>query len=160
MAGGIADNEHGGLLRSISDKVEVSADAFGGGGQEGRGEVEAGALRQLGGRKRIPDRPQILKLVLGGREPRAKRHEVLFPHIGLLAQPSNKPLVAVLALADVMKVPLAIDGLSPEVAGLRPEVDGLSPEVDGLRPEVDGLRPEVDGLRPELAHQFFVVFGV
>ena len=64
VADDIADDQHGGILRPLSHQVEVAADLFGG-GQERRGKLQAGTLGQLGRGERIPDRAQILQLMLG-----------------------------------------------------------------------------------------------
>ena len=64
----IADDQDGGVLWPLGHHVEVAADLFGGGGQERRSKFQAGALGQFGRRERVPDRAQILELVLGRLE--------------------------------------------------------------------------------------------
>ena len=56
----VADDQHGRVLRPLGDEVEVAADLLGSGGQEGRGQLQAGALGQLGWRERVADRAQVL----------------------------------------------------------------------------------------------------
>ena len=63
----VADDQDGGVLRPLGDEVEVAADPLGG-GEEGRGKLHARTLGKLGRGERIPDRAEVLKLVLGGRE--------------------------------------------------------------------------------------------
>ena len=70
VADDVADDQDGGVLRPLGHQIEVAADLLGGGGQERRGQLQAGTLGQLGRRERVADRAQILQLVLGRLEAR------------------------------------------------------------------------------------------
>ena len=96
MADDIADDQHGGILRPLGHQVEVAADAFGGGGQERRGELQAGPLGQFGRSERIADRAQVLQLMLGRRKTLTQHGEIRFAHCGVFAQARDKRLLAVL----------------------------------------------------------------
>jgi len=63
----VTDDQDGGVLWSFDDEIEVAADALGG-GRARRGKLDARPLGKLGWRQRIPDRAEILELVLGGPE--------------------------------------------------------------------------------------------
>ncbi len=76
MTDDVADDQQGGFLRPFGDQIEVAADLFGG-GQEGRGELQAGALGKLGWGERIADRTQVLELMLGRIETLTQRREFL-----------------------------------------------------------------------------------
>ena len=76
VADDVADDQHGGVLRPFGHEVEVAADPLGGGGQEGRRQLQAGPLGQLGWGERVADRAQILELVLGRLQALAQHGEI------------------------------------------------------------------------------------
>ena len=96
VADDIADDEHGGILRPLSHQVKVAADLFGGGGQERRSQLQAGAPGQLGRGERIPDRAQILQLMLGRLKALTQHGEIPFAHCGFFAKARDQRLLAVL----------------------------------------------------------------
>ena len=49
VADDVADDEHGGIVRPLSHQVKVAADLFGGCGQEGRSQLQAGRCGSSGG---------------------------------------------------------------------------------------------------------------
>ena len=87
----VADDEDGGVLRSLGHQVEVPADAVGS-GQKGRGERHARALGKLGRSERISNRTKVLKLILGGSEPVTQRPEILLAPSSLCTQTRNQRL--------------------------------------------------------------------
>jgi hypothetical protein len=99
-----------GILRPLSDKEEVPADPLGGGRKEGRGKLQAGTLGQLGRRQRIPDRTQILQLVLGHIKTRTQRDDLMVAHVGLFAKARDQRLLALLSLTQIADV--AVSGIS------------------------------------------------
>ena len=76
----VADDQHGGVLRSFGHEIEVAADLLGG-GHERRGQLQAGALGQLRRRERVADRAQVLELVLGHREAQSQLRELVVAHL-------------------------------------------------------------------------------
>jgi hypothetical protein len=80
VADDIADDQHGGIQGPLSHQVEVAADPLGDGGQERRGQFQAGTPRQLRGSQRIADRAQILQLVL-------RRLKMLTQHVRYASGP-------------------------------------------------------------------------
>ena len=101
----IADDQHGGIPRPFGDQVEVAADLLGG-GQERRGQLQAGALGQLGRGERIPDRTQILQLMLGQLKTLMQRRDLLVAHVGLSAKARDQRLLAVVPRTHVADVAL------------------------------------------------------
>jgi hypothetical protein len=104
VADHVADDQHGGILRSRSRQVKVAADLFGGGGQEGRGELQSGAPGQLGRRERIPDRAQVLQLMFGRLEALTQHREIPRMHCGFFAQSSDQRLLALLSVTHVVDI--------------------------------------------------------
>ena len=104
MADDVADDQHGGILRPLGHQVEIAADLFGGGGQEGRGQLQAGALGQLGWGERIPDRAQILQLMLGRLKALTQPGEIRFAHCGVFAKARDQRLLTVLSLIPITDV--------------------------------------------------------
>ena len=78
---GARPNTEGRYLRAFRYEVEVAADALRS-GHEGRSELHARTLGNLGRRQRIPDRTEILELMLGRPEPVSKLSQVMLPHSG------------------------------------------------------------------------------
>ena len=95
MPDDVADDQQGGVLRPLGDEVEVAADPFGLGGQKGGGELQAWARGQLGRRERVPDRAQVLELVLRGVEALSQGRELLVAHRGLAPEPRDQRLLDV-----------------------------------------------------------------
>ena len=106
VADDIADDQHGGILRPLSHQVKVAADLFGGGGQERRGKFQAGALGQLGRGERIPDRAQILQLMLRRLKALTQHGEIPFAHCGFFAQARDQRLLTVLSVIHIVDVAL------------------------------------------------------
>ena len=106
MADDIADDQHGGILRPLSHQVEVAADPLGDGGQERRGQFQAGAPRQLGRGQRIADRAQILQLVLGRLKTLAQQGKIRFAYRGFVAESRDQRVLAVLQVVAIMAVAL------------------------------------------------------
>ena len=67
MTDDVADDQDGGVLGSLGHEVEVPADSLLG-GDKGGGKSHARTLGKLGWSERIPDRAELVELVLGGRE--------------------------------------------------------------------------------------------
>ena len=106
VADDVADDQDGGVLRPLGHEVEVAADVLGG-GQERRGELQAGALGQLGRGERVADRAQVLELVLGRLEALAQGREVLVAHRGLSPKTRDQRLLAVLVLVPIAGLALS-----------------------------------------------------
>jgi hypothetical protein len=106
VADDITDDQHRGILRPLSHQIEVAADLFRGGGQEGRGKLQAGALGQLGRRERIPDRAQILQLMLGRLKTVTEHREISFAHCGFFAKARDQRLLEALAAIPIVDVAL------------------------------------------------------
>jgi hypothetical protein len=106
VADDIANNQHGRIPRPLSHEIEVAADLFGDGRQEGRGKLQAGAPGQLGRGERIPDRAQILQFMLGHLKALTQHGEIRFAHRGFFAKPSDQRLLDVLSVIQVVDVAL------------------------------------------------------
>jgi hypothetical protein len=110
VADDIADYENGGILRPLSHHVEVAAYLFGDGGQEGRGEIQAGPLRQLGRGKRIPHRAQVTELMLGGLETIPQRGRIVIMHRRLVAKARYQGVLKALSIVGLADItPLIVD---------------------------------------------------
>jgi hypothetical protein len=101
----IADDQQGGILRPFGDQIKVAADLLGG-GYERRGQLQAGALGQLRRGERIPDRTQILQLMLRRLKTLSQRRELLVAHLGFSAKAGNQRILAVLPLTQVAELGL------------------------------------------------------
>ena len=110
MADDIADDENGGILGPLRHQVEVAAYPFGDGGQEGRGEIQAGPLRQLGRGKRIPNRAQVPELMLSRLETIPQRGRIVIVHRRLVAKARDQRVLTALSIVGLAAVaPLLVD---------------------------------------------------
>ena len=121
MPDDVADHQQRGVLRPFGDQVEVAADLLGG-GHERRGQLQAGALGQLGRGERVADRPQVVQLVLGRPETLAQGRELLVAQLRLSTEPRDQRVLAILVLAHVADVVLARVDLGVQPPKLRPLV--------------------------------------
>jgi hypothetical protein len=106
VADDIADDQDGGILGPLGYQVEVAADLLGEGGQERRGQFQAGAPRQFGRGQRIADRAQILQLVLRRLKTLMQHGKILFAHGGFIAESRDQRVLAVLQVIPIMDVAL------------------------------------------------------
>jgi hypothetical protein len=88
----------------LGHQVEVAADPLGEGGQERRGQFQAGAPRQFGRGQRIADRAQILQLVLRRLKTLTQHGKILVAHRGFIAESRDQGVLAVLQVIPMMDV--------------------------------------------------------
>ena len=145
------DDENGGILGPLSHQVEVAAYLLGDGGHEGRGEIQAGPLRQLGRGERITDRAQVLELMLGRIKAITQHGRIVIAQRRLVAKARDQRVLVALpavGLADVAPLIGDLEAQLPELAivSLR-----IIAHVGQLRTHLaarPGIDPERDACSP------------